>query len=138
MSLKTRLNSLANSFSDFHTHRVVNREYKDLGHCEQDDLETGIFSFFLKDESDFRDTLTTRAKNSSVQLFLACRQYVEDCESASEIEDAEIDMRDEIIAYLRSGQLPAQVGHLQIVDMTFSSQNEPPYAWLLVEFELTE
>jgi hypothetical protein len=116
--------------------RVVTRDLLDFSQREHTDLEKGIWTLVSSGERGYKN-YSGREGMDGVQPIMLVGQFVKPEETlGSVIEDAELDMVDEIKTFLRAR--PAQIIQLYMTGFRQSRQLDAPYGWVSIDLEFLQ
>lgn len=135
-ALTTQMQSLVAALAAAYPARITTRDWQDAGQRSDSELESGIYTFISKSESDYADYPGREAQLGTLQLVLIAQIKVGEGTGTAAIEDAEGDMIDEIKSF--ASNLPASIaepGNLALRGWQQSGQLEHPYGWVAFRFE---
>ncbi|MDD4926941.1 MAG: hypothetical protein PHF58_10615 [Methylotenera sp.] len=131
--ITTRLNLIIAELSQALPNRLFSRDLKDFAQRQEIELETGIYTLLSSGEGGYQNLLGRAAQDGTAQMALLGQFKLPEDSAGSAVEDAELDMVQEIKDFLIT--LPPTLCRLQMTGFTQSKQLEAPFGWIVIDLQ---
>ncbi|EGW55166.1 hypothetical protein [Candidatus Endoriftia persephonae] len=108
--------------------RLVERGFIPYETRSQPELLQGVVNLVASDEGHYNAARGMAAREGTLQLILSCHLQVEEAQTSAELQQAEIDLAEQIKAFVRGG---VQGMSLSLESLQLSRQLEHPYGWVV-------
>ena len=130
--LKTSLQGVVDAAG---SHRVVTRDFTPLENHSHDELERGIWSLVVIDESEFIYLTGGQSDQGALNVMAIGHLAVRNDQLGSDVEAAELAMVSEIKELINS-PLPADICGLRLLKWRISGQLATPFGWVTATLQI--